>query len=140
MGNDEVQKKVDAVAAPNERSYESVIRQLRNQNAVGVVVAIDGEIVWADIFASTPLLEKYWPKLVRSYAAESITRHAKKGAAGVKDAQAFVDDLSGDRQMVETEPGIFRHTEIIGKGYRAFDLASLLPKTGFDVHISKLSE
>ena len=140
MGNDEVQKKVDAVAAPIERSYESVIRQLRNQNAVGVVVAIDGEIVWADIFASTPLLEKYWPKLVRSYAAESITRHARKGAAGVKDAQAFVDDLSGDREMVETEPGIFRHTEIIGTGYRAFELASLLPKTGFDVHISKLSE
>jgi hypothetical protein len=140
MGNDEVEKKLDAVAAPVERSYENVIRQLRDQNAVGVVVAIDRDIVWADIFASTSLLEKYWPKLVRSYAAESITRHGQKGAAGVKDAQAFIDDLSGNRQVVETEPGIFRHTEIFGTGFRAFDLASLLPKTGFDVHISKMSE
>ena len=140
MGNDEVQKKVDAVAAPMEHSYESVIKQLRNQNAVGVVVAIDGNIVWADIFASTPLLEKYWPKLVRSYATESITRRGAKGGADVKTAQAFLDDFSGNRQVVETEPGLFRHTEIAGSGFRAFELASLLPKTGFDVHISKMSE
>jgi len=140
MGNDEVQKKVDAVAAPMEHSYESVIKQLRNQNSVGVVVAIDGNIVWADIFASTPLLEKYWPKLVRSYATESITRRGAKGGADVKSAQAFLDDFSGNRQVVETEPGLFRHTEIAGSGFRAFELASLLPKTGFDVHISKMSE
>jgi len=140
MGNDQVQKRVDAVAAPMERSYESVIRQLRNQNAVGVVVAINGEIVWADIFASTPLLERYWPKLVRSYAAEAITHRTKKGNADVKMAQTFIDDLEGNRQIVETEPGIFRHTEIVGAGFRAFELASLLPKTGFDVHISKMLE
>jgi len=140
MGNDEVKKEVDAVAAPMERSYESVIRQLRNQKAVGVVVAIDGEIVWADIFASTPLLEKYWPKLVRSYATEAITRRGRKGDVDVKTAQAFLDDLSGNRQVVETEPGVFRHTEIVGSGFRAFELASLLPKTGFEMHISKMSE
>ncbi|HVP51203.1 MAG TPA: DUF6569 family protein [Terriglobales bacterium] len=140
MGNDEVRKKVDAVAAPMERSYESVIRQLRNQKAVGVVVAIDGEIVWADIFASTPLLEKYWPKLVRSYATEAITRRGRKGGADVKAAQAFLDDLNGSRQVVETEPGIFRHTEVVGAGFHAFELASLLPKTGFDVHVSKMAE
>ena len=140
MGNEEVQKKVDAVVAPMERSYESVIKQLRNQKAVGVVVAIDGEIVWADIFASTPLLEKYWPKLVRSYATEAITRRGRKGGADTKTAQAFLDDLSGNREVVETEPGIFRHTEIVGSGFRAFELASLLAKTGFEVHISKMSE
>jgi len=140
MGNDEVEKKVEAVAAPMEHSYESVIRQLRNQNAVGVVVAINGNIVWADIFASTPLLEKYWPKLVRSYATEAITHRNVKGSADVKSAQAFLDDFSGNRQVVETEPGLFRHTEIAGSGFRAFELASLLPKTGFDVHVSKMSD
>ena len=140
MGDEAVEKKVDAVAAPMERSYECVIKQLRNQKAVGVVVAIDGEIVWADIFASTPLLEKYWPKLVRSYATEAITRRGHKGGADVKTAQAFLDDLNGNREVVETEPGVFRHTEIVGSGFRAFELASLLPKTGFEVHISKMSD
>ena len=140
VGNDEVQKKVDEVAAPMERSYESVIKQLRSQNAVGVVVAIDGEIVWADVFASTPLLEKYWPKLVRSYATEAITRQRGKAGVDAKAAQAFLDDLNGTRQVIEIEPGVFRHTEIVGPGFRAFELTSLLAKTGFAVHISKMSE
>jgi len=86
------------------------------------------------------LLEKYWPKLVRSYATEAITRRGVKGGAEVKTAQAFLDDLSGNREVVETEPGVFRHTEIVGSGFRAFELASLLPKTGFEVHISKMSD
>jgi hypothetical protein len=140
MGREESRKKIDEVALPVERSYESVIRELRNQNAVGVVVAINGRIVWADIFASTPLLEKYWPKLVRSYATEAITRGGRLGTVSTEAAQAFLDDFSGRRQVVETEPGVFRHTEIAGSGFRAFELASLLPKTGFDVHISKMSE
>jgi hypothetical protein len=45
MDNKEVQKQVDAVAEPVQRNYESVIRQLRDKNAVGVVVAVNGEIV-----------------------------------------------------------------------------------------------
>ena len=60
------------MAEPIQRSYQSLIHELRDKNAVGVVVAVKGEIIWADVFASTNLLEKYWPKLVRSYAAEAI--------------------------------------------------------------------
>ncbi len=141
MSSDEVQKQVDEVAVPVQRSYENVIRQLRSQNAVGVVVAVNGEIVWADIFASTSLLEKYWPKLVRSYAAEAVTNaRGKRHAASSDDAQAFLDDFDGTRQMVETEPGVYRHTEIIGRDFHAFELSSLLPKTGYELHVSKMAE
>src|SRR5256884_10008710 len=72
MDNKEVKQQVDSVAEPIQHNYQSLIKQLRNQNAVGVVVAVGGQIVWADIFASTNLLEKYWPKLVCSYAAEAV--------------------------------------------------------------------
>ncbi len=140
MGAPAVKQQVDEVALPVERSYQSVIRRLRDQNAVGVVVAINGEIVWADVFASTPLLEKYWPKLVRSYAAEALTNRNRGGKADVAAAQAFLDDLSGTREVVESEPGVYRHTEIAGPGFRAFELASLLPKTNYDVHFSKMAE
>ena len=105
MDNKEVQQKVDAVAEPVQRNYESVIRQLRDKNAVGVVVAVNGEIVWADIFASTQLLQKYWPKLVRSYATEAVVTRAKGGEASLKDAQKFLDDLQGRHETAETEPG-----------------------------------
>ena len=138
--NKEVQKRVDEVAAPVERNYSKLIKELRSKNAVGVVVAVDGEIVWADIFASTSLLEKYWPKLVRSYAAETIGKNSSNSDVGVKQAQQFLDDWSGTRETIESEPGIFRHTEISGDQFRAFELTSLLPKTGFDLHLAKAAE
>ena len=140
MNNKEVQKQVDAVAEPVQRNYESVIPQLRDKNAVGVVVAVNGEIVWADIFASTQLLQKYWPKLVRSYATEAVVTRAKHGEASLKDAQKFVDDLQGRHETAETEPGIYRQTEISGDGFKVFELTSLLPKTGFAVHVAKMAD
>jgi hypothetical protein len=140
MENDDVRKKLDSVAAPVERDYQSVISQLRDKNAVGVVVAVNGEVIWADVFASTKLLEKYWPKLVRSYAAESMVQQAKSASVDVKSAQEFLDRLQGRREVVENEPGLYRHTEVSGDGFKVFELTSLLPNTGFDLHLAKMSE
>jgi hypothetical protein len=138
--NEEVQNKLETVAAPMQQEYQSVIRQLRDRNAVGIVVAVNGEIIWADIFASSNLLEKYWPKLVRSYAAEAVVQRAKSSTANVKQAQDFLARLEGRREVVESEPGLYRHTEISGDGFKAFELASLLPGTGFELHIAKMTE
>jgi hypothetical protein len=140
MENEDVKERVDAVAKPIEQNYQSLIKQLRDRNAVGVVVAMNGRIIWADVFASTDLLEKYWPKLVRSYASEAVVTRAKGGEASEKQAQAFLDDMEGRKETIESEPGIYRHTEINGDGFKAFALTSLLPKTGFDVHVAKMAE
>ena len=140
MENQEVKKQVDAVARPIEQSYQSLIRQLRDRNAVGVVVAVNGRIVWADVFASTNLLEKYWPKLVRSYASEAVVTRAKDVEVNASLAQAFLENMEGRKETIESEPGIYRHTEVNGDGFKAFALTSLLPKTGFDVHVAKMAE
>jgi len=140
MGNKEVSKQVDALAEPMQRNYESVIRQLRDRNAVGVVVAVNGDVVWADIFASTQLLQKYWPKLVRSYATEAVVTRAKSGEASTRQAQKFLDDFQGRHETADTEPGVYRQTEITGNGFKVFELTSLLPKTGFPVHVAKMAD
>lgn len=140
MENDKVKIQVDSVAKPIEESYQSLIAQLRDRHAVGVVVAVNGRIIWADIFASTDLLEKYWPKLVRSYASEAVVTRTKNVDVTSSRAQAFLEDMEGRRETVETEPGIYRHAEVIGDGFKAFALTSLLPKTGFEVHIAKMAE
>ncbi len=140
MENQDVKERVDAVAKPIEQNYQSLIKQLRDRNAVGVVVALNGRIIWADVFASTELLEKYWPKLVRSYASEAVVTRAKGGEASEKQAQTFLEDMEGRKETIESEPGIYRHTEINGDGFKAFALTSLLPKTGFDVHVAKMAE
>jgi hypothetical protein len=140
MGNEEVKQRVDAVAAPLERSYQEVIRELRDRNAVGVVVAVNDQIIWADLFASTSLLEKYWPKLIRSYAAEALTRPTASGRPGAKAAQAFLQDFGARRETVESEPGVYRRTERTGEGFTAFELTALLPGTGFDLHVAKMAD
>ena len=140
MENKEVRKQVDEVARPIEENYHSLIRQLRDRNAVGVVVAVNGRIIWADLFASTDLLEKYWPKLVRSYASEAVVVRAKDIDVSVNRAQDFLADMEGRRETIESEPGVYRHTEVNGDGFKAFALTSLLPKTGFELHVAKMAE
>ena len=140
MQNVEVQKQIDTVAAPVAHEYQSVIGQLRDEHAVGVVVAVNGQLIWADVFASSTLLEKYWPKLVRSYAAESMGPQLKSVSVDVKSAQEFLDHLQGRREVVENEPGLYRHAEISGDGFKVFELTSLLPSTGFDLHLAKMAE
>jgi hypothetical protein len=140
MENKDVKEKVDEVAKPIEQNYQSLIKQLRDRKAVGVVVAVNGRIIWADVFASTELLERYWPKLVRSYASEAVVTRAKGGEASLAQAEAFLGEMEGRRETIESEPGIYRHTEINGDGFKAFALTSLLPKTGFDLHVAKMAE
>jgi hypothetical protein len=140
MENKDVKEKVDEIAAPIEHNYESLIKQLRDRKAVGVVVAVNGRIIWADLFASTELLEKYWPKLVRSYASEAVVSRAKGGEASEAQAQTFLADMEGRRETIESEPGVYRQKEVSGDGFKAFSLTSLLPKTGFEVHVAKMAE
>jgi hypothetical protein len=140
MGNEEVKQRVDAVAGPIEQSYLGLMRELRDRNAVGVVVAVNDQIIWADLFASTSLLEKYWPKLIRSYAAEALTRPRNSGRPDVKEAQEYLRDFGARRETVETEPGVYRRTELTGQGFTAFALTTLLPGTGFDIHIAKMAD
>lgn len=140
MENKDVKEKVDEIAKPIEQNYQSMIRQLRDRNAVGVVVAVNGRIIWSDVFASSELLQKYWTKLVRSYASEAVVSRAKAAEVTTKQAEAFLSDMEGRKEMIESEPGIYRHTEVNGDGFKAFALTSLLPKTGFDVHVAKMAE
>ncbi|HET7873179.1 MAG TPA: DUF6569 family protein [Terriglobales bacterium] len=140
VANSAVKRQVDSITGPMQKSYESVIKQLRNQNAVGVVVAIRGHIVWADIFASSELLNKYWPKLLQSYAAEALTSTDRKDEVSMKDAQRFLEDWQAKHETVDSEPGLYRQRELVGDRFRAFELTSLLPAKGFDVHLSKMAD
>src|SRR5215813_9062358 len=138
--NKVVDKQVQSITEPMQKSYESLIRQLRNQNAVGVVVAVKGRIVWADLFASGSLLTKYWPKLLQSYAAEALTTPGDHREVSVKDAQQFLDNWQARHETVDSEPGLYRQRELVGDRFRAFELTSLLPKANFDVHLSKMAD
>jgi hypothetical protein len=137
-----VKNQIEAIAVPLERSYQDLLRHLHDQHALGVVVAVDNELIWADVFASPSLFEKYWPKLVRSYAAEAIVPHYEARIMRLPPTQAsaqlFLDNLSAQRETIESDPGIYRTTELIGNDFNAFVLTSLLPETDFNVHTAKM--
>lgn len=134
MQNPEVEKKVGTVVA----DYDGLMKELRKVGAKGVVVAINGRITWADVFASSDLLEKYWQKLIRSYAAESLTSDGSKEAVDQKAAQAFLEKLQGKRELIETEPGLFSRSETSGENYKVFTLTSLLSSIPYTVHLAKM--
>jgi hypothetical protein len=138
MQNSEVSEKVDEAAAPVMKSRDKVLAKLRSEHAIGVVVAIHGQIVWADLFASTDLLSRYWTKLVRSYAAESVTSEETGGKTTVAQAQRFLDAPAGGTETSEGLVGVYRNRELKSGSTETFVLESLLPGATYDVHLSKL--
>ncbi len=138
MQSEAVSEKVDEAAAPVMQAREQVLAKLRDEHAIGVVVAVRGEIIWADLFANTDLLSRYWTKLVRSYAAESLTEGQDHAAPSVADAQHFLDAPASGSETSASDVGVYRYRELKSGGTETFVLESLLPGTGYDVHISKM--
>jgi hypothetical protein len=56
----------------------------------------------------------------------------------VADAQRFLDAPAGGTETSEGDVGVYRYRELRAEGTETFVLESLLPGTGYDVHISKL--
>src|SRR5437899_2482864 len=142
VNSPQAKRALDEATSSIEAQYERELRdQLRGQAAVGVVVAIDGELVWSDVFPNRELFHKYWPKLLRSYVMEAEGRARDvKYAPSVKEARAFLLEDFG-RMTVEVEPGTCRRTEIAGKGFRIVALEALGKPgdPGLMVHYNKMS-
>jgi hypothetical protein len=65
----------------------------REDRVVGVVVAINGKIDSADVFESTPLFRKLWPKLLKGYVLDALSAADAKPPANtckVADAATFL--------------------------------------------------
>jgi hypothetical protein len=133
-----VSAKVDEASAGLTQSREQVLAVLKQEHAVGVVVAVRGEVIWADVFASTDLLARYWTKLVRSYAAEVLSGEGKHDAATMEDAQRFLESPMRGVETSEGEVGVYRYREVKTGTTDQFALESLLPGVAYEVHISRL--
>ncbi len=139
MSAPKVQAQVDALAAPVLGENNEVIENLRHEQVIGVVAAIDGHIVWADLFASPDLLADYWTKLVRSYAAEAIHRDTHDGPiASREQALQFVTGATSGEETSEGTTTVYRYRELQGDKESLFILEALLQDTGFEVHRTKL--
>jgi hypothetical protein len=145
-------RRVEEVAVSIEGEYERELRdQIRGRGAVGVVVAINGQLVWSDVFSSPDLFRKYWPKLLRSYVMEAESRawgfaepaQGRKllGVPGVKQAESFLLEDRG-RVSVKMEPGGYRRTEISSGEYQIVALEAMgkSEDSGLLIHYNKMEQ
>ena len=92
-----------------------------------MVVAFGPEVAWSDVFASSRLFAAYWPKLLRSYVVEALTRPATLEKASLTDARDFLRPANG-RTREETEPGVYRWRERTEGKAAEIELETLDPK------------
>jgi hypothetical protein len=118
---------VDDFVGELRRRFDRATSGLKGERVVGVVVAYGGDVAWSDIFASGELFEHYWGKLLRSYAVEAMARPGYREAAAITDAREFLRNLNG-REVVESEPGVYRWREITEGRLSLIELESVAPK------------
>ncbi|HEV2234581.1 MAG TPA: DUF6569 family protein [Terriglobia bacterium] len=143
VNSPKARRDLDEATSSIEAEYERELRQqMRERGAVGVVVAIDGDLVWTDIFPSPDLFRKYWPKLLRSYVmeAEGHSRDAKYVPSS-KDAQVFLLEDQG-RETIKVEPDAYRRTDISAENYEIVALEALgkFEDSGLLIHFNKMAQ
>lgn len=80
-------------------------RVAQADRVVGVVVAINGKAESVDVFESTPLFLKLWPRLLKSYALDALNTADAEAAAktcSVADARSFLETVL-EGQVEETK-------------------------------------
>ncbi|HEX4002600.1 MAG TPA: DUF6569 family protein [Candidatus Acidoferrales bacterium] len=122
-----VQNSVEGFADEMGRRFDRATSGIKGGHVVGVIVAFGDDVAWSDVFASSQLFETYWPKLLRSYVVEALTRPSIREAATLDDARDFLRPATG-RSQEETEPGVYMWREQSVDGLTEIELEALVPK------------
>jgi hypothetical protein len=137
-----VEVSVEAFALELERRFNRATSGLKGEHVVGIVIAYGGEVVWSDAFASSELFDTYWPKLLRSYVVEALTRPATTEKASIDDARDFLQfpniamqntdgpafDKATGHVNEESEPGVYIWQEVTGVHKTEIRIEALAPK------------
>jgi hypothetical protein len=121
--------------------YERALKEkISGEQVIGVVVAIGGRVISADVFASPKLFQAYWPKMLRSYALEAISSKKNDSAkASVRDAEAFLARANGGKQASGKE-GVYSLTEHQSEADASFELEGDSKSAKVLVHFNRVSK
>ena len=77
---------------------------------MGVAVAVNGKMLSVDIFESTPLFKKFWPKLLKSYALDAVAAKREKVVGKARtitnqDCIAFLKDVENSKSETKELAG-----------------------------------
>jgi hypothetical protein len=118
---------VETFSQEVDRRFHRANSGTGRERVVGVIVAYGGEVTWSDVFASSQLFDAYWPKLLRSYVVEALTRTATRETVSLIDARDFLRPATGHIRE-ESDPGIYRWRERSEGQIAEIELQALAPK------------
>jgi hypothetical protein len=122
------------------QKYERALKdKLSANNVVGVVAAVGGKIVSADVFANHALFQAYWPKMLKSYALEAVsTVEATKQEVSRIDAEAFLARAQGTG-AADGKQGVYRLAENQSSADASFEL-EYTKKSPTLVHFNRVAK
>ena len=130
-------RRVSAKLGDYERAIKS---KLMGKNVIGAVVAIDGQVVSADVFANPKLFQAYWPKLLTSYALEAIST-GKRDSKSVdrSAAAAFLARVDAPASSEGKKAG-HKLTEYQSDREASFELESDDKNAGKLIHFNRVNK
>ena len=125
---EDVQEKLSSYVDHLENAVATMDR------VVGVVVAINGKVEMADVYESTPLFKKLWPKLLKSYALDAMGVADENDASkvcDVTDAAKFLDEAREADVAKTDEKGGLIVTARSSKNVETFSAGMMGEAAGF---------
>jgi len=119
-----------------ERAFKD---KLSAGHIVGVVAAIGGKIVSADVFANHALFQAYWPKMLKSYALEAVSAPGTVAEPVSKgDAETFLARAQGNSTS-DAHDGVYRLAENQSSADASFEL-EYTKKSPTIVHFNRVTK
>lgn len=129
-------KRVNRKLEIYERAFGN---KLTARNVVGVVAAVGGKIISADVFASHALFQAYWPKMLKSYALEAVgTLETAKRELSRLDAESFLSRAHGTGAE-DGQQGVYRLAENQSSTDASFELV-YTKKSPMLVHFNRVAK
>ena len=112
-------------------------KEVLQPGVVGVVIARNGQLIWADIFAGQKLFADYWPKLLKSYVIDALGDNTSEKRPTIAEATRYLEGRDGTVSTT-TQAGVYQLVKTESSSYAVFDLRDISLADTLSVHFNKM--
>ncbi len=128
-------KQVSRKLEDYERTFKD---KLQAAQIVGVIAAVGGRIISADVFANHQLFQAYWPKMLKSFALQAVSAAERQNQEVTRgDAEAYLARVEGTRGA--SDQGAYRLVENQSSKDASFELESVAARRTL-LHFNRVSK
>lgn len=125
------------VGAQMDDYIRTLEKEVLQPGVVGVVIARNGQLIWADIFAGQKLFAGYWPKLLKSYVIDALGDNTSEKRPTTQEAARYLEGRDGTVSTT-TQAGVYQLVKTESSSYAVFDLRDISLVNTLSVHFNKM--